>query len=330
MADKAHEWTDEQIRELEEEIKNAYKQAYSDIAEKWDKYMSHTQTSVESEYKAYRDALDSGDRLTIRKAQRAYEEAIKDETIRSQRYRSMLEETVDRISKANSIALDYINGNVPDIYVRNRVTSYNDTVEYVTDTGREEMYSLKSNFTQIDENTVRNLITKQKIRLPYKKLDEEKDKRWNEKKVNSQLLQGILQGESTMTVAKRLRNVTDMNIASSIRNARTMMTSAQNEGRLDAYTQLKEEGLIIKKEWMATDDEHTRESHRDLDGEIQEIEETFSNGLMFPADPDGEPAEVYNCRCTMVSVVEGVKNADGSVTMFGEEPNGEETDPIRE
>lgn len=42
----------------------------------------------------------------------------------------------------------------------------------------------------------------------------------------------------------------------------------------------------------------TRESHRRVDGEIRELDEKFSNGLMFPGDPNGSAAEVVNCRCT--------------------------------
>ena len=46
-------------------------------------------------------------------------------------------------------------------------------------------------------------------------------------------------------------------------------------------------------------DDRTRESHANLDHEIQELEDEFSNGLQYPGDPSGDPSEVYNCRCTM-------------------------------
>ena len=45
-----------------------------------------------------------------------------------------------------------------------------------------------------------------------------------------------------------------------------------------------------------------------MDGELAEIEEPFSNGLMFPKDSDGAPAEVYNCRCTMRTVIKGIND----------------------
>ncbi len=53
---------------------------------------------------------------------------------------------------------------------------------------------------------------------------------------------------------------------------------------------------------MATLDGRTRDSHRDLDGERVPYDEPFSNGLMFPADPQGAGREVWNCRCTMRAI----------------------------
>ena len=52
-----------------------------------------------------------------------------------------------------------------------------------------------------------------------------------------------------------------------------------------------------RKEWIAVMDNRTRDSHREVDGEIKKIEERYSNGLRFPGDPEGPAAEVINCRC---------------------------------
>ena len=78
------------------------------------------------------------------------------------------------------------------------------------------------------------------------------------------------------------------------------MTGAQNGGRMAAYERAANLGIDIQKEWMATLDTRTRDSHQKLDGERVDWKKPFSNELMYPGDPEGDPAEVYNCRCTMV------------------------------
>ena len=63
--------------------------------------------------------------------------------------------------------------------------------------------------------------------------------------------------------------------------------------------------MNIQKEWICTHDDRTRQSHLNLDGVRVGINEEFPNGCKYPGDPDGAPAEVYNCRCTMRSVIAG-------------------------
>lgn len=41
----------------------------------------------------------------------------------------------------------------------------------------------------------------------------------------------------------------------------------------------------------------SREDHVEMDGEVAEIDEPFSNGLMFPKDPGGAAEDTINCRC---------------------------------
>lgn len=169
-------------------------------------------------------------------------------------------------------------------------------------------------FSLIDEPTVARLQKLGDIKLPRKKVDVPKDERWNTKQMASKLLQGILNGDSIPTIAKSLTDVVGNNMVSATRNARTMVTNAENAGRLDSYKNLEEQGVVQGKVWIATADERTRESHLALDGEEVDINEPFSNGLMEPADPAGDPAEVYNCRCSMRTHIIGFKGADGSIS----------------
>ena len=76
----------------------------------------------------------------------------------------------------------------------------------------------------------------------------------------------------------------------------------------------------IVKQWDATLDKRTRDSHAQVDGEIRELDEKFSNGLMYPGDPNGRPEEVINCRCALLQrarwalgndFTKAVKGADG-------------------
>lgn len=214
------------------------------------------------------------------------EDAKKNETLKNAQYKAMIDETTNRIANANQIALDYINNQTAGIYV----TNYNSSKETA------DKYNV--NFTQVDERVVKNLMQEKHLNI-------QKDKKWNSKQLNSAVLQGILQGESINKIAKRIMPICDNNSKSAIRNARTMVTQAENKGRLDGYKELENEGLILTKVWVATEDDRTRASHLEINGEEVGIDEEFSNGLMYPADPDGDPEEVYNCRCTMVTNVVG-------------------------
>lgn len=61
------------------------------------------------------------------------------------------------------------------------------------------------------------------------------------------------------------------------------------------------EDYEMEKQWIAVEDRRTRRSHSHagVDGERQDLDQPFSNGLMFPGDPEGDAAEVCNCRCTL-------------------------------
>ncbi len=178
-------------------------------------------------------------------------------------------------------------------------------------------------FNLLDIHTVNRLVRNGDITLPRKKLDVAKDERWNTKQMSSRLLQGILSGDSIPNIANRLLDIVNNNEASAIRNARTMVTGAENSGRLDSYNDLAEKGVVQRKVWIATYDDRTRESHAEINGEEVEIDKVFSNGLMHPGDtdPSVDPSEVWNCRCSMRDHIIGFRRADGSISYIeGEGP----------
>lgn len=118
-------------------------------------------------------------------------------------------------------------------------------------------------------------------------------------------------GRSIKGIADDLQNrITTMSRASAIRTARTAITGAQNAGRMDCYAEAKKIGIKLKKQWEATLDNRTRHSHAMLDGVQVENEEKFPNGCRFPGDQQGAPAEIYNCRCTLISKLDGVNTSN--------------------
>lgn len=114
------------------------------------------------------------------------------------------------------------------------------------------------------------------------------------------LREGLKQGDSIDDIEKRIETVFSMARGHRTeRIARTETISASNNGTFSAYKQSK---VVDEKQWISTRDEKVRPSHQ-IDGEKTGIDDKFSNGLMFPGDPDGGPGEVCNCRCTFKAVI---------------------------
>ena len=117
------------------------------------------------------------------------------------------------------------------------------------------------------------------------------------KKITAQVSRSIATGVSFQQTAKQLAGYTRIGYNNAIRIARTEGHRIQCSASHDAAQQAKDRGADIVKKWDATLDGKTRESHVAVDGQIREVDEKFSNGLMYPGDPAGGAAEVINCRC---------------------------------
>lgn len=300
MADKAHIETDMSLAEMEKHLSAIYSKTAKEISEKWSTFLDGINKEIKSAEDLYEAAKKSGNQDEIKKAGKKLASIKREKIMMDSHYKNLTEDTAKALANVNEISLAYINGKLPPVYATNFNAIGSDIESQV------KGYS----FELADANTVRKLAAENKSLLPSKKLDIPADMRWNTQKINSEVLQGILQGDSMDKIADRMRKVTDMNATSAIRNARTMVTGAENAGRLDGMRQASEEGLVLKKEWIATSDGRVRHWHSELDGVQAEIDEPFENEfgkIMFPGDPSADGANVYNCRCTMISKVVGVR-----------------------
>lgn len=269
------------LNELEKKIHKEYAQAAKEMGEKVDAYFA----KFEKQNAKMEQAVNQG-----RMSAKDYNEWRLRKMATGKQYIAMRNTLAKDLTNTDKIAMKMVNQALPDVYALNM----NYGTYFI-----EKDSKINTSFTLYNHAAVERLIKDNPKLLPSPKVDIPKDLRWNQQHIQSAITQGILQGKSIPEIAKHLQNVTGMDENAAIRNARTAMTGAQNAGRLDSMKRAAARGIGVKKGWLSTLDNVTRDSHVDLDGEVQELDRAFSNGLMYPGDASGPPAEVYNCRCRL-------------------------------
>ena len=118
------------------------------------------------------------------------------------------------------------------------------------------------------------------------------------KELAESIAQGIEAGEGTATLAKRVQErMPDIQAERARTIASTEAHASISAGNMD---QMQRAG-IEEKVWVTVGDNDVRDTHANINGERRPINQPFSNGLMFPGDPSGPPAEIIRCRCTMMA-----------------------------
>lgn len=149
------------------------------------------------------------------------------------------------------------------------------------------------------ESMVRAVQLDSKIsRGLYTRLGEDVD--LLKRKITAQISRSIATGMTYAQTATALAGYTRIGYNNAMRIARTEGHRIQVTATMDACEKAKEKGADVVKQWDATLDGRTRDSHAQVDGEIRELDKPFSNGLMYPGDPSGGAAEVINCRCALL------------------------------
>ena len=308
MADQAHDWTDEQIEALERKFNSAYSQAEREMRAKLDEYLK----DFDEKNKVWQAEVRAG-----KATHEQYQGWLKSQSLRREYLSDMCDTLAADASRTNQLAFDMINDELPRIYAEN--------ANYAAYSIESQLHSNTHAFDLVDQSTVRRLmgldddgqvikevvLSEEEVSPPLRTLrkvnvKKAKDVRWNRQKFNAALTQSILQGESIPNTAKRMARVLNMDRNMAVRAARTAMTSAENAGRVDSYHRAKGIGIDLEQEWLATLDERTRHSHRELDGQHVPVGGKFkvpSSGheLEFPGDPKAHPSEVWSCRCTLVA-----------------------------
>lgn len=301
MADRGHELTEEILKEIEDRCADEYKIAAREMAEKYRKYMERFEAGRKEQYELWQAGKIS---------KQDYNDWVYRHTMMGKRWEQMANTLAEDMHHTNEIAHGIANGQLPDIFALNA----NYGTYQIEHDGR-----LDTGFTLYNHDTAAYLMEDQQL-MPgpstrkAAQIAANKDMQWNYRKIQSAVLQGVLQGESPYEVANRLMGVAQMNYNAAVRYARTMGTNAQNAGRYESYHRAKNLGVDLKIEWSATLDGRTRHEHRLLDGQRRDVDEPFEvDGfkIMWPAQSSGPGAAdvpqelIWNCRCTLLAWVKG-------------------------
>lgn len=305
MADIGHQLTDKIIADMENQVAKEYAKASRDMQKKLRAYME----KFEADKAVQKKLLDDG-KITAKE----YKDWLYRHTMMGKRWEKMRDTLAEDLQRSNEIALKIARGKMADVYCLNA-----DFATYqIEHAGR-----LNTGYTLYNHDAAERLLRGPQKMMPgpgKKKAAEiarNRTMQWNQRRIQSAVLQGVMQGESPYDVAARLRGVATMNFNDSVRYARTMTTNAQNAGRYDSYRRADELGVELVIEWQATLDDRTREEHRMMHGQRRAVGEPFAiteaNGdtyeIYYPGDSSGTSdvpqSEIWNCRCTLLAWVKG-------------------------
>ena len=191
------------------------------------------------------------------------------------RWLNLLEELATDLHNTNAIAHSMIYDYVPAAYAENHnFMTYQ--IEHKT--------KINTSFTLYNHEAVERIMTENPQMLPppgkkrSARIAAGEEAAWNKKQIQSVATQAILQGESIPEVAHRLaETVGERNMNAAVRDARTMMTNAENLGREDSIKRANDLGIPTRKVWLATLDGRTRHAHRRLDGQVVDEDKVDNN-----------------------------------------------------
>ena len=143
-------------------------------------------------------------------------------------------------------------------------------------------------------------------------------------KIQQEITEGLLGGESYQKIATRIRKRVDVDRNKAMLVARTESGRAQSIAKLDSYKQAKKYA-DVEKIWDAALDKRTRTEHQVLDGQKAD-----KDGLFHYKGYTAEAPKLFsvsfldiNCRCSLRVQVNGrepavrrVRNEDGTTSVI--------------
>lgn len=279
---------DKRLEDLEEEISAIYTLAAEDATENLDNYLTAFEKAKEKMYARYIEGEIS---------EQEYREWLENMIVRREEYQAMISSLTDILTNADIAAMALVEGELPYVIAQ----SY-DFGQFVGSLMADREGMDHVSFRIYNADSVQAIIRDNPDLIPM--VDVPVDQAWNRTHLRRELTASIINGDSIPDVARRLRRITSMDQNAAIRNARTAMTAGENLGRNESYNRIRSQGIEMVKEWSATYDSRTRDTHRLLNGTRANEKGLFGEGILdslgeplmkFPGDPKGAAAEIYNC-----------------------------------
>ncbi|MGN1368443.1 MAG: phage minor head protein [Aristaeellaceae bacterium] len=123
------------------------------------------------------------------------------------------------------------------------------------------------------------------------------------KTIRSEITRGISSGMTYDDIARNIASVSKAPLARAKTIARTEGHRIMQQSAEDARLEAKKQGADVVRQWDATLDGDTRSAHRELDGQIVELDEYFHYGTKKAKYPGGfgDPGLDCNCRCVALT-----------------------------
>ena len=123
-------------------------------------------------------------------------------------------------------------------------------------------------------------------------------------KITSGLSQGFGYAKMARTVKKEVAD----DYSRIVRIVRTEAHRNYSMGHLELYDKLEDVGVKARKQWVATLDTRTRDTHGQLDGQFADEDGLFHSSGATAEGPGlfGVPEEDINCRCRVVEIIDGL------------------------
>lgn len=123
------------------------------------------------------------------------------------------------------------------------------------------------------------------------------------KVIPAEISRGIATNMQYGAIARNIANQTGIALKRAKSIVITEAHRIQEEASQNTRETAKKQGANIVKQWDATLDHRTRDTHRRLDGQIREVDEPFEidgKTAMYPGG-FGRPEEDCNCRCVALT-----------------------------